>query len=189
MNLVIILSLLVHYAAANTEKLIFKADLPTHIPCLDVTYGNLSILSTPFSELHNTIQVNKNEEYSEQQHYLLKGLQLGSSYELRISYPAVTPTDFTMIPVRVCSTEANTVSYTIKVTGRHTGVSAINREEYAVVLYNIVLDTLYAQFIFSQLYKLVLVILGVSFMGYCYIIPSIRHYISYIIDLSDKKGE
>ncbi|KAI8971452.1 hypothetical protein BDF20DRAFT_884587 [Mycotypha africana] len=93
-----------------------------------------SILTPPFTKLQAKIV-----PADDVQLYKLQNLTEGSSYELRISYPAITPADFTMRITQLCRLNRNvgSVEGLIKLTAVYTGISSIKDMDKNPVVYNL----------------------------------------------------
>ncbi|CDH48523.1 hypothetical protein RO3G_13478 [Lichtheimia corymbifera JMRC:FSU:9682] len=162
-------SLFVCYAAANTEKLMFTAG---ERPCPETSSTSIAILSPP----HTTIERVKIRPGT-QHLFTLKDLEPGMRYEARISYPATSPTDFSMTLEDDCL---------LRVEAIYAGVSNIQGMENAPVTFDIVLENLYLGFLFYQVYKVVIAIVLVLVFGQFIVIPKVRSMIKQHVDSHDK---
>lgn len=113
-----------------------------------------------------------------QQWFTLKDLVPGMRYEARISYPATSPTDFSLTLENDCL---------LRVEAVYSGVSNIPGMENAPVTYDIVLENLYLGFLFYQVYKVVIAIVLVLVFGQFVVIPRVRSMIQQHVDSHDKQ--
>ncbi|KAI8388403.1 uncharacterized protein BYT42DRAFT_559949 [Radiomyces spectabilis] len=198
---------------ANTEKLIFTVH-PTRSTCslteiASIQTDKVPILSPPYTRLQNAIipfHDPPNPAVTASKHwYQLKDLQSDASYECRISYPAITPADFSVSlldpcdalnhpdfplnPKAVKTATQSTLTKWVLVEANYTGVSNIPLVEYTPVVYDIVLENLYAGFLFHQVYKIVLAIVGVLVLGQWWVIPSLKKLIISIVNDKSQKHE
>ncbi|KAI9481328.1 MAG: hypothetical protein EXX96DRAFT_455553, partial [Benjaminiella poitrasii] len=135
-------------------------------------------LVPPFSEIQSSlIPKNKANNTATIHWYQLNDLKDGAKYEVRISYPAITPADFQLKILNKCKTENNLWSYTLQLSAECTGVSNLKGIEFQPVTYNLVLETLYFGFLFYQAYKIVIAILLVLCIGQFLLVPYIRNLI------------
>lgn len=88
--IIVYFTLLVQVVIANTEKIIlqFNHDLPV-IECLETT----ALLSPPFDSLRDSISSQQSK------YYALANLKNGSTYEIRVSYPAIV----TLLSLYICT--------------------------------------------------------------------------------------
>ncbi|ORZ02940.1 hypothetical protein BCR43DRAFT_430308 [Syncephalastrum racemosum] len=141
----------------------------------DAHFQKISSLSPPFSQLTRAIVP------KEKQYYALSGLNLGSSYELRVSYSASFPTDFSLDLLDICKVEDGTVTWIAQIQTAYAGVSHMPGKEHAPVSYNLVLENLYFGFLFHQVYKVVLIIAALLAFGALYLIPRVQREIQSVL--------
>ncbi|KAG2223473.1 hypothetical protein INT45_001221, partial [Circinella minor] len=116
--------------------------------------------------------------------YTLDKLQTDMNYEVRISYPATSPTDFYLTLYRICNNDNKRY---LLVQGDYAGVSNIPGIESSPVTYDIVLENLYLGFLFYQVYKISAAIVIVLLLGQFVILPKIRQIIQECIDSKNNK--
>ncbi|KAI9321054.1 hypothetical protein BX666DRAFT_1851390 [Dichotomocladium elegans] len=108
--------------------------------------------------------------------YRLDNLLPNKRYEIRISYPATSPTDFYLKLEDRCL---------LRVEAVHTGVSSDPAMALAPVIYDIVLENLYLGFLFHQVYKIAASIAVVLLLGQFILLPWVRRFIQ--VELSEKQ--
>ena len=155
-HLALLMAMLIAGVFANTEKLIFQASDMHEISIFSLIADQrvLAELRPPFSQTRQAIlpTTAKDNSSSFPHWYKLSDVKSGSSYELRISYPAITPTDFYMTLMDSCQlrdylgskgesshTEEDTrePSYWLLVEAHWTGVSRQPGPRASPVIYDI----------------------------------------------------
>ncbi|KAI8137259.1 hypothetical protein BJV82DRAFT_718352 [Fennellomyces sp. T-0311] len=158
---------------ANTEKLVFSTNQPTDSQCHSI-HPNAHVLTPPYSTLQRVISPESHHFYT------LDQLQPDSSYELRISYPATSPSDFHLELYPVCNDDSRRL---LLIKEEYAGVSNIPGMEHASVTYDIVLENLYLGFLFYQVYKVAAAVAIVLLLGQFVLLPKLRKMIYQTIDL------
>ncbi|KAG1148118.1 hypothetical protein G6F38_003732 [Rhizopus arrhizus] len=105
--------------------------------CSELLDMSTRILLPSFTELRDSITPN-----TQQKNYRLDNLKEGSTYEVRLSYPAITPADFYMRILGNCKNEHGLRTYLLNISAKATGVSAAKDIEKETVTYNLVLPVL-----------------------------------------------
>ncbi|KAI7902169.1 uncharacterized protein BX663DRAFT_561745 [Cokeromyces recurvatus] len=167
----LIITFLFQTIYANTEKIILKAKDNDGLACSLQSIRSENVLVPPYSEIQNSLIPNTTTYY-----YQLDKLREGVNYEVRISYPAITPADFRLKIVSQCKVN-ELLTYTLQVSAKYTGVSNIKGIESQPVTYNLVLEKLYFGFLFYQVYKIVIAISIVLCIGYFVFIPYLKNLI------------
>lgn len=85
-----------------------------------------------------------------------------------------TPADFQLKIVNSCKRLDDSLSFTLQVSAIYTGVSQIENMKTQPVTFNLVLENLYFGFLFYQVYKIVIAITVVLFIGYFLWMPFIK---------------
>ncbi|EIE88767.1 hypothetical protein RO3G_13478 [Rhizopus delemar RA 99-880] len=140
--------------------------------CSELQDMSTKILLPSFTELRDSIMPN-----TQQKNYRLDNLEEGSTYEIRLSYPAITPADFYMRILGNCKNEHGLRTYLLNISAKATGVSAAKNIEKEVVTYNLAMESLYFGFLFYNVYKIVIAIVAVLSLGYFVIIPHVKQFI------------
>ncbi|KAI8642381.1 hypothetical protein BD408DRAFT_344417 [Parasitella parasitica] len=130
-------------------------------------------LKPPFSQVQSSLIPQNDFQW-----YNLDELKDSASYEIRISYPAITPADFRLNIINSCKRADGSLSYTLQVSAKYTGVSQIKEMANQPVIYDLVLENLYLGFLFYQVYKIAIAIIVVLLIGYLLWMPYIRHLIT-----------
>ncbi|KAI7884730.1 uncharacterized protein EV154DRAFT_470822 [Mucor mucedo] len=173
----ILIAACVGTSLANTEKLILEARLDNTQGLCDGEIHRVS-LTPPYTQTRQSLIPQSAMNRGSSQQFQLDDLKDGSNYEIRISYPAITPADFKLDIIKACKTKDNTLSYILDVSAVYTGVSHIKGRESSPVIYDLVLENLYAGFLFYQVYKIVIAILSVLVLGHLVIIPAVKDLIT-----------
>ncbi|KAI9283178.1 hypothetical protein BY458DRAFT_495699 [Sporodiniella umbellata] len=159
----------VSFTFANTEKIIFKVQkVSPHDDCSDWQSLSSKKLVPPFTQIRDVILPN------EYRLYKLDGLQEDSTYELRVSYPAITPTDFSMKVVGYCKTENKTRTHFLSIGAKATGVSPVIETKKTAITFDLVLEPLYLGLLFYTVYKLVIIISVVLCFGVFVVLPNVK---------------
>ncbi|KAI9335395.1 hypothetical protein BD770DRAFT_402074 [Pilaira anomala] len=162
---------------ANTEKLILEAR-GDNIKDLCGIDSNDPTLTPPYTKIQESLIPHSENNEGTPHRYHLTGLNDGSNYEVRISYPAITPADFKLKTLRACKSKDTTLSYILEVSAIYTGVSYIKGKELQPVTYDLVLENLYAGVFFYQVYKIVIAIASVICLGQFLLIPYVKQLIT-----------
>ncbi|CEG71689.1 hypothetical protein RMATCC62417_07382 [Rhizopus microsporus] len=162
--IIVYFTLLVQVVIANTEKIIlqFNHDLPV-IECLEIT----ALLSPPFDSLRDSISSQQSK------YYALANLKNGSTYEIRVSYPAITPADFYIKTLGTCQGDLY-----LEISAKSTGVSRITQAESEVITFDLVIENLYFGVLFYNVYKLVITISITLFISYFILMPRVKRFIT-----------
>ncbi|OAC99794.1 hypothetical protein MUCCIDRAFT_113236 [Mucor lusitanicus CBS 277.49] len=161
---------------ANTEKLILQVDSAKLTSC-DPHFEALSkareaaSLKPPFSEVQSSIIPQRDVQW-----YTLDNVKDNANYEIKISYPAIA-TDFYLKIVNQCKRPDGSLSFTLQVAAKYTGVSQIKDMDVQPVVYNLVLENLYLGFLFYQVYKIVVAIIVVLAIGFFLWMPYVKSLI------------
>ncbi|OBZ85455.1 hypothetical protein A0J61_06492, partial [Choanephora cucurbitarum] len=157
-------------AQANTEKLILSVEQtpPSLPPC---QHQNIPVLTPPYTQLKDSIVPSRNHSV-----YRLD-VQPNSQYEIRISYPAITPADFQLKTIERCQ-HTNHISYLLEVSANYTGVSRVKDVELTPVEFH--LETLYLGFLFYQVYKIVIAMVAVLCLGQFVLLPYLKEKITQV---------
>ncbi|KAG2232371.1 hypothetical protein INT48_007386 [Thamnidium elegans] len=175
--LFILLAVFISTSFANTEKLIFEASSSyARFPC----NGNLNVpsLTPPYTKIKRSLIPSSKNSRGSPYLYNLSGLNDRSSYEVRISYPAITPADFYVQIISACQSSDGTLLYILEVFAKYTGVSHIQGMESRPVIFDLVLEKLYLGVLFYQVYKIVIAIVTVIGLGQFLLIPYVRRLIT-----------
>ncbi|CAO3699465.1 unnamed protein product [Rhizopus stolonifer] len=159
---------------ANTEKVIFsvKNEHMSNLECAELQDLSSRELSPPFTEIRDVIVPNV-----QQKKYKLNNLQEESTYEVRLSYPAITPADFDMKILSHCKAKNNSRVYLLSIGAKATGISPIKGIEKDAITFNLALEPLYIGFLFYNVYKIVIAIIIVLGLGLFIVIPRVKHFI------------
>ncbi|KAI8090145.1 uncharacterized protein B0P05DRAFT_529546 [Gilbertella persicaria] len=155
---------------ANTEKAILHVNQVPSIPCQSNSHV---LLSPPFTQIQQSLIP------SSKAIYVLDHLEYGSKYEIRISYPAITPADFDIHILNGCQ-QQDGIAYLIQISANYTGISTLQGIASHPITFHLVLETLYLGFLFYQVYRIVMTILFMLLIGY-FILPFIRQRIVKIV--------
>ncbi|KAI9494138.1 hypothetical protein BDB00DRAFT_956018 [Zychaea mexicana] len=196
--LLLLCSIALVVVQGNTEKLIFRAkELDSaKLDCVhDEHYHNVQVLKPPYSTVQRVIvprnAVAPTTTENTQHWYSLDELQIDSSYELRISYPATSPTDFYLKLYRACqdNSGSNRNKRLLLVEGDYAGVSNVPGMDLASITYDIVLENLYLGFLFYQVYKIAAAVAVVLLLGQFVILPKIRRVIQESVASNDLRKQ
>ncbi|KAI9275667.1 hypothetical protein BDA99DRAFT_496153 [Phascolomyces articulosus] len=181
----IVLLLCVELVQGNTEKLMFSASWDDQVECINDRQDG-HVLNPPYSTTQRVIiphSPNTTITPSLSQHwYILDELRTDMNYELRISYPATSPTDFKLTLYQVCHKDNGNDNKNerriVLVEADYAGVSNIPGMESAPVKYDIVLENLYLGFLFYQVYKIAAAVAVVLLLGQFIILPKVQRIIT-----------
>jgi hypothetical protein len=137
----LLLSHLFHSICGNTEKLILQVRKTDDIQCDErllglAKYKMAPTLAAPWTEVTSSLIPKSTANKATANWYQLENLNEGSNYEIRISYPAITPADFDLNIIHRCLVEGQYL-YLLQVTANYTGVSQIKYIDHQPVKYNI----------------------------------------------------
>ncbi|KAJ1861131.1 hypothetical protein LPJ73_001113 [Coemansia sp. RSA 2703] len=197
LSTLIILILGIITASANTEIKHFvpaaiatdtngqaNVDISAVLRELDQKITTPTIMTAPYTSADmQTIacQQSSNSSISEkEQWYLLENLVAGMSYELRVSYAATTPADFSIeiFTLEQMASMYNLTFFTVvspmyaRVIASYAGLSVVPGLENQRIPYNFVLE----KHVFGlpmQALKLIAVILAVVFVTFAWIVPRV----------------
>ncbi|KAK4512792.1 uncharacterized protein ATC70_003499 [Mucor velutinosus] len=167
----------IQHAWANTEKLVLQVDSRKMTSCdphfeVSSKAREATSLKPPFSEIQSSIIPQRDVQW-----YSLDNIKDNANYEIRISYPAITPADFYLKIFNQCKRPDGSFLFTLQVAAKYTGVSQIKDMEIQPVIYNLVLENLYLGFLFYQVYKIVVAIIVVLGIGIFLWMPYVKSLI------------
>ncbi|KAI9267240.1 hypothetical protein EDC94DRAFT_602713 [Helicostylum pulchrum] len=175
--LFILLAVFISTSFANTEKLILEARSATAKSACNGN-SNAPSLTPPYTKIQQSL-IPYSENIKGSPHwYHLNDLKDGSNYEVRISYPAITPADFQLKILHACRSSDGTLSYILDVSAIYTGVSYVQGMELQPITFDLVLENLYLSVLFYQVYKITIAIVIVIGLGQFLLIPYVRRLIT-----------